>query len=228
MGSTEPEIVRVRRRTKITNTGDRWGCLLTCVFRLSEIEDCTQEWTFPANHADYIHMRWLVGSIPDWDKLFTQAYRCCRPDGWVESFEPSPFFTSDDGTVKEESALGQWGKFFIEGGKKFGMNFTIVEDDVQVKAMEAAGFVDIHTFEYKTPVGGWPKDAHLKELGHFGRHVALSDTEGVVLFMANTLGWTEAEVQVYIAHFRKEINSGKYHPYYRQRVVWGRKPPLAE
>ncbi|KAM6530475.1 hypothetical protein FALCPG4_008603 [Fusarium falciforme] len=193
-----------------------------------EIEDCTQEWTFPADHADYIHMRWLVGSIPDWDKLFSQAYRCCRPDGWVESFEPSPFFTSDDGTVKEESALGQWGKFFIEGGKKFGMNFTIVEDDVQVKAMEAAGFVDIQTFEYKTPVGGWPKDTHLKELGHFGRHVALSDTEGVVLFMANTLGWTEAEVQGYIAHFRKEINSGKYHPYYRQRVVWGRKPPLAD
>lgn len=90
-----------------------------------------------------------MGSIPDWDKFFAQAYRCCRPDGWVESFEPSPFFTSDDGTVNEESALGQWGKFFIEGGKKFGMNFTIVEDDVQVKAMEAAGFVDIQAFEYK-------------------------------------------------------------------------------
>ena len=97
-------------------------------------------------------MRWLVGSIPDWDKLFSQAYRCCRPGGWVESFEPSPFFTSDDGTVKEESALGQWGKFFIEGGKKFGMNFTIVEDDVQVKAMEAAGFVDIQRFEYKVRI----------------------------------------------------------------------------
>ncbi|KAM5386401.1 hypothetical protein ACJZ2D_000364 [Fusarium nematophilum] len=189
-----------------------------------EIEDCTREWTFPTDSADYIHMRWLVGSIPDWNELFAQAYRSCRPGGWVESFEPSPFFTSDDGTVREDSALGQWGKFYIEGGKKFGMCFTILEDEIQRKAMEAAGFVDIQEFDFKTPVGGWPTDPQLKELGQFGQLVLLSDPEGYVLFMANTLGWSEPEIQVYIAHLRKEINSGKHHPYYRQKVIWGRKP----
>jgi hypothetical protein len=64
----------------------------------------------------------------------------------------------------------------------------------------------------------------LKELGEFGRHVFLSDTEGLVLFVANTMGWSEAEIHVYIAHARREINSGKHHAYFKQRVVWGRKP----
>ena len=37
-------------------------------------------------------------------------------------------------------------------------------------------------------------------------------------------GWTTEEIQVYIATLRREVRSGNYHPYYRQKVVWGRKP----
>ncbi|KAJ0135921.1 hypothetical protein HZ326_21067 [Fusarium oxysporum f. sp. albedinis] len=189
-----------------------------------EIEDCTQEWTFAPNSADYVHLRWLAGSIPDWYQFFREAYKTCKPGGWVESFEPSAIITSDNDTVKETSALGQWGKLFIEGAKKFGMSFSVYEEELQRKAMEAAGFIDIQQYKYKAPLGDWPKDPELKELGEFGRHVFLSDTEGLVLFVANTMGWSEAEIHVYIAHARREINSGKHHAYFKQRVVWGRKP----
>lgn len=115
----------------------------------SEIEDCTQEWTFASNSADYIHIRWLVGAIPDWYSFFAEAYKTCKPGGWVESFEPSSFITSDDGTVEENSALDQWGKIFNEGAKKLGVTFSVYEEELQRKAMEAAGFVDIQQFEFK-------------------------------------------------------------------------------
>ncbi|KPA35596.1 demethylmenaquinone methyltransferase [Fusarium langsethiae] len=189
-----------------------------------EIEDCTQEWTFAPNSADYIHIRWLIGAIPDWYRFFNEAYKTCKPGGWVETFEPSGIITSDDGTVKENSALDQWGKIFIEGGKKLGSSFTVYEDELQRKAMEAAGFVDIQQLEYKTPIGGWPKDPAMKELGQFAKMAFLADPEGFVLFVANTIGWSESEIHVFLAHARKEIHSGKHHPYYKQRVVWGRKP----
>lgn len=45
--------------------------------------------------------------------------------------------------------MDQWGRFFIEGGKKLGLTFTVIEDEIQKKEMEKAGFVDIHEFEYK-------------------------------------------------------------------------------
>lgn len=109
----------------------------------SEIEDCTQDWTFPPNSFDYIHMRWLVGSIDDWDRLFQRAYDCTKPGGWLESYEMSTMWESDDGSVTDKSALGQWGKIFIEGGRKAGRTFTVVVDELQRKAMENAGFVDI-------------------------------------------------------------------------------------
>lgn len=58
-------------------------------------------------------------------------------------------FQSDHTTIAEDSALGQWGKFFVEGGKKIGQTFTVLEDGLQRKAMEAAGFVDIQEFDFK-------------------------------------------------------------------------------
>ena len=52
----------------------------------------------------------------------------------------------------------------------------------------------------------------------------LGDAEGYVLFLANTLGWNQTEVQVFLAHFRQEVRSNQYCPYYIQKVIWGRKP----
>ncbi|KAH8679298.1 S-adenosyl-L-methionine-dependent methyltransferase [Ilyonectria robusta] len=190
-----------------------------------EIEDCTEEWTFKPNSIDFVHMRYLYGSIGDWHALLKEAYRACKPGGWVESYEASAMMESDDGTVTEKCAINEWGKFFIEGGKKLGRTFTILDDDLQRKCMEEAGFVDIQTWDLKAPIGGWAKDDRLREIGLFAQAALEQDYEGYVLYMANmVLGWSKEEVSLYCAQLRREIRSGKFHPYYRQRVVYGRKP----
>ncbi|KAM5385501.1 hypothetical protein ACJZ2D_000700 [Fusarium nematophilum] len=115
----------------------------------SEIEDCTREWTFQPNSIGFVHMRWLVGSIRDWNALYAEAFRCYKPGGWVESYETSSTITSDDGSVQDDSAMGQWGKFFTEGVKKLGSTFTVVEDGTQKKELEKVGFVDLQEFDFK-------------------------------------------------------------------------------
>lgn len=191
------------------------------------IEDCTREWTFSPNFADYIHMRWLFGSIKDWDSLLSEAFRVCKPGGWVESHESSCVISSDDDTVSDTSAMGQWGKFFIEGGKKMGATATVVEDDTHKKAMIKAGFTNIQEFKFKNPIGTWPKDPIMKQMGQFSQHGLETDSEGFILFLAHALGWSKAEIMVYIAHFRREMRSGKHHGYFQQKVVWGQKPDVA-
>ena len=96
-----------------------------------------------------MHLRWLTGSIPDWDTLFEQAFMATKPGGWVESHETSSIVRSDHATIADDSALGQWPKIFREGGKTIGRKFNVVDDDVAKKAMEAAGFVDIQEYAYK-------------------------------------------------------------------------------
>ncbi|EGY14068.1 Secondary metabolism regulator LAE1 like protein [Verticillium longisporum] len=190
-----------------------------------EIEDFTKAWSFADNSFNYVHMRYLFGSVTDWYELFRQSYRVCRPGGWVESYEGSAMCYSDDGTLKHDSAMAEWGKFFIEGAKRLGRVFTPIPDSLQEKGLEAAGFVDITSSTMKIPVGGWPKDERLKEIGRFAQLTLESDVEGYVSFMAGLLeGWTQQQILMYCAQFRRELKAKKAHGYYLQRVVYARKP----
>ncbi|KAI8651249.1 hypothetical protein NCS55_01368700 [Fusarium keratoplasticum] len=190
-----------------------------------EIEDCTQPWTFRPDTFDYIHMRYLVGSVKDWNSLFEQAFHACKPGGWVESFEGVPIMQSDDGSVPDDSAMAGWGKTFIEAGKKLERPFTVVDDNVQEEGMAAAGLVDIESRVFKIPIGRWPKDQNYRNIGLFAQEVLEGDVEGHVLHVADLAwGWSKEQVTVYCAKLRKEIRSGKHHPYYRIKIVYGRKP----
>ncbi|RBR26405.1 uncharacterized protein FIESC28_00810 [Fusarium coffeatum] len=190
-----------------------------------EIEDCNQDWTFAPESFDYVHLRYMVGCIPDWNQLFEQAYKVLKPGGWVESFEASPTIESDDDTVKPDSAMGQWGPIFIKASKMIGNTFTVVADDLQRKGVEHAGFTEIKQWDSKLPLNPFPKDPHLKEIGQFGELFSTQDTEGFIMLVANTLGWSREQVHVYIAQFRKEIRDRKnHHPYIKLKTVWARKP----
>lgn len=98
-------------------------------------------------------MRWLVGSIADWDALYAEAYRALRPGGWLESYEAYGVVDSDDGSVPPTSAMGQWGRLFINFGNSIGRSATVVYDRVQPKAMVKAGFVDIKEVNFKVRRG---------------------------------------------------------------------------
>lgn len=45
--------------------------------------------------------------------------------------------------------MGQWGEIFVEGGRKLGRSFSLLEDEEQRKGIEAAGFVDIEESNLK-------------------------------------------------------------------------------
>ncbi|RYO79280.1 hypothetical protein DL766_002089 [Monosporascus sp. MC13-8B] len=193
-----------------------------------EIDDATLEWTYKPNSFDYVHMRYLLGSIIDWTALFNQAYKVLKPGGYLESYEAAVTQKSDDGSVPPGSAMDQWGKLFWEAGRKLKRSFRVYEDNIQVKAMEEAGFVDIQVWEFKAPIGGWPADPKLREIGEFAQMCIESDIEGYILFVCHTvLGWSKEEVSVFVAHWRRQVRSKKTHAFYRQRVVWGRKPEAA-
>jgi ubiquinone/menaquinone biosynthesis C-methylase UbiE len=113
------------------------------------MEDATQPWTFAPESFDFVHIRYMFGSVTDWDALFAEAYRVLRPGGYIESFEADARMYAPDGTVLDGSPLDQWGKVFREGGKKFGRTFMVVSEDLQRKGLEAAGFVDLVQQDFK-------------------------------------------------------------------------------
>ncbi|KAL7628840.1 hypothetical protein AAE478_000355 [Parahypoxylon ruwenzoriense] len=193
-----------------------------------EIDDAEQPWTYAPDSFDYIHIRYLLGGISDWPKLYRQAYAALKPGGWIESFEVEADYRSDDNTLKPDSAMYMWRDLFTEGGKKLGRPFTILSDDTQRKGIEAAGFVDITVKDMKVPMGGWPANRKLKEIGQWAQYTLEQDLEGFVMFMWNTvLERSLEEMQVFLAAYRKELRSRSIHVYLPQRVVYARKPENA-
>ena len=146
-----------------------------------EIDDCNESWTWKSNSVDFIHMRGLLGSVTDWSALYKNAFRCCKVGGYFEDHEWSVQIQSDDGSLTEESALGQWCKVFWEGGKKFGRTFRVLEDDVQESCMKEAGFQNVVVQNFKVPIGIWPREQSQRVMGLFAREVLEVDCEGQFL-----------------------------------------------
>lgn len=160
-----------------------------------ELEDAAETWTWPENTFDFVHMRYLFGAIADWNALFREAFRSCKPGGYIQSCEIDPSFYSDDGTIDNDEAIQMMNKLVLEGGKRMGRSFHVVKEGLQLKAAEAAGFVDIEQVNFKVwfkaaielisisdidqvPVGGWTKDAKLSETGQFLKSTLENDLEG--------------------------------------------------
>jgi hypothetical protein len=81
--------------------------------------------------------------------------------------------------------------------------------------LEEGGFVNVHCEERPCPIGPWPKDKKLKQIGIFFLHQFLEGAiDGYSLALFTRMGgWSEAETQILLAHVRKEFKSNKMHVY---------------
>jgi hypothetical protein len=81
--------------------------------------------------------------------------------------------------------------------------------------MEEAGFVDVEEHVIKLPVGPWPKDSRLKQVG---RLESVNMTQGIqgltMMLFTRCLQWTPDEVEVFLANVRKDVKNKAIHSYY--------------
>ncbi|KAK3947035.1 S-adenosyl-L-methionine-dependent methyltransferase [Pseudoneurospora amorphoporcata] len=190
-----------------------------------EIDDATKEWTYPENHFDFIHLRFMTGVIKDWDALYKEAYRCAKPGAWIEHLDGDADWICLDGTMPHDSALAQWGPIWKEVGRKTGLEFCVASSDKMEKGMKNAGFTNVTSEDYYVPISPWSDDPKMKQLGLYQSAALTHDLEGfMVYFLPNYLGWTPKEIANYAAICRKEFREGKIHSNIRWRVVRAQKP----
>ncbi|KAH8684983.1 S-adenosyl-L-methionine-dependent methyltransferase [Ilyonectria robusta] len=190
-----------------------------CTF---EVEDFEAEWLYE-KPFDFIHGRELEGCISNDDQLFHRAFKHLAPGGYIEFQATNPGFLSDDDTAKDAVNAQLWLKHLVEGTAKFGKPMDGVF--MWKEKLESIGFIDVQQLIYKVPVGAWAKDPKLKELGRFQgiQQVQAVESYTPALF-ARILGWTEEEIQVFIAKVKKDLTNPKIHLYIPVFFVWGRKP----
>lgn len=167
-----------------------------------EIDDATLPWTWDENRFDFVHIRYLVGAIRDYNHLFREAFTHTKPGGWIQSVETDSDFLSDDGTTENVPAIQKWNELFREAGKVTGAVFSVIAEDLQRKAAAAVGYADIQSKTFKVnspgrnrvsfaedvvanhispsqvPMGGWARDPNLAEIGRIMGAALDNDIEG--------------------------------------------------
>ncbi|KAH6636067.1 S-adenosyl-L-methionine-dependent methyltransferase [Chaetomium tenue] len=186
------------------------------------IDDIETEWNYHTKF-DLIYGRMLTGSIRDWPKLMAQAFDNLNPGGYLELCDSLSPLQSDDGSLKEDSALLKWNKLLVQASDKLGPSLeSAIHYEQQMKD---AGFEDVTKIEFKWPLNSWPRDARYKELGEWNYFNVLQGIQAVSLMLfTNVLGWPVAEVELLLTQVRKEAKNRDIHAYWPVYVVYGRKP----
>lgn len=186
-----------------------------------EVDDINKEWTFGENTFDFIHIRYMTGTVPDWPELLRKAQRHLKSGGWIEHVELWGDARCDDGTLRADSPLVTWVGLFKEVGKILGKPFFWNS----ANAFKKAGLENVTEHVVKVPIGTWPKDRDLKQWGAWNRQYLLQGLEGFGLrALTELLGWEYEKAQVFLANLRKEILDPKLHSYVLVTAVYAQKP----
>ncbi|PNP79272.1 hypothetical protein FNYG_07348 [Fusarium nygamai] len=180
-----------------------------------QIDDAQLEWTFEPESFDFIHIRYLQGTIADWDRLYGQMYKALKPGGWFQHIEPDLQMLSQNPEIKvdDEHIFTRWAKIFTQVGETIGCTFDFSNNKLSTLAKDA-GFVSITPQTHRIPIGRWPKDKKKKELGTF---VGLSFSQAldgfVKLPLCEILKWSPEEMQLFAAEMRKVLMNPKTQAY---------------
>ncbi|KAF1938058.1 S-adenosyl-L-methionine-dependent methyltransferase [Clathrospora elynae] len=188
------------------------------------IDDITRlEWWRCAQPYDYIHTRMSLGIFEDFREIIQKGYNNLDPGGWMESQEIYSKVYCNDGTMPATWELLEWTKTEDSAAMRLGRPLRIAN---KLKTWyEQAGFVDVHEDIFAIPINAWARDARDKLLGKFFHWNMLQGVHAwSVEYFVTALGWTPAEVEVYLAGLRNAIGDKSVHAYYKVWVVWGRKP----
>ncbi|KAJ5093686.1 hypothetical protein N7456_009547 [Penicillium angulare] len=193
-----------------------------------EVDDLLEEWTWK-EPFDFIYIRHLLGSFDEegWETLYDRCYEeVPKSSGWIEQLEFDIRIHTDDDSLPEDCLLAGWGENFIGCSRRANRSLTIQE--TMRKSIEKAGFTDIQEKVYKVPVGPWPRDKVLKELGRLNHEHWSAGMEGYAMWLLTKFGaptpWTPDEVQVYLAKVRGDLKNPTIHGWEFARRIWARKP----
>lgn len=190
-----------------------------------EVEDMEEEWTYPDNYFDFIHMRSMSGSFIDWDRVIEQAYRKTAPGGYLEYQDYGCEMYLLDGTLlqgeSEEHPISTYIHHVATAAEKHGRPLTVAPT---IKArMERAGFVDCVARRAIWPVGPWPKDKQLKEIGKWGLLGALDSLLPFAIHLLTREGWLVKDIEELCDKVAKSYAKNYYYTY--GWFIYGRKPP---
>ncbi len=199
-----------------------------------EIDDAEEEgvWTWPEDEFDLVHIRGLAGAFTDWKAMYREAWRHCKPGGWVEICDYDnhdafmAYFSHDVDVRRWLSAINEAS---FKSGRPRGA------DHLDPDWLREVGFTDVKKKVLAIPMGVWPDDEAERKIGSHFLISMLCGIEALCLRpMVESLGMELDEVKRLsenVASVVKKValdrEAGKGLAF-RMEIVIARKPERGE
>ncbi|EXJ82372.1 hypothetical protein A1O3_06185 [Capronia epimyces CBS 606.96] len=171
-----------------------------------EVDDVEDNWTFHENSFDFIFSKdMLAGSIANIRNYLEQAYKHCRPGGYLELHEFNMDIRSDHYTIPEDSNIKQWRALMEQGIQVMGRHLDLKFDEI-ANLLREVGFEDVTVRPYKQPIGQWPSDPVLRQSGTIQLLALLEGLESMSLAVfSRCLHWSNRDVEVLLEKTKREL-----------------------
>jgi len=94
-----------------------------------------------------------------------------------------------------------------EGMKRFGLNPHVPATVADL--LTAAGFTNVRVQVFNVPIGRWPRNRTLKEIGMYWQACIEDFLQAAGLgLLVKALGWSRDEVEVFLVDVRKSLGRG--------------------
>lgn len=191
------------------------------------IEDAEDEWIRPADTVDLVHLRNMEGAFSDWNFIYSQAFACIKPGGWIEVIDWEDFFADRNflSFFPDGSAARILTKAILEAsqiaGKPRGSHH--LNRDLLIRA----GFVDVQETVYDLGIGSRENSSY----GKFWLFAIVTGIEPTCLrLLTKYLGWDADAVRELCDRAARETKMVAEDParvdafVVKLRVVVARKP----
>jgi ubiquinone/menaquinone biosynthesis C-methylase UbiE len=166
-----------------------------------EVDDAELEWLRAPDSYDLVHLRDMAGAFQDWSYIYQQAFKVCKPGGWIEVLDKDELQRSGNFMefFEPDSVIHKIFHDWTEAGELSGRPIGI--GHIKTELLRQAGFVDVTLTERVIPIS--PSQM---ETGHLFLKALIDAIESSALrLLTKHKGYTAEEVRVAAGHISKEL-----------------------
>jgi len=129
-----------------------------------------------------------------------------------------------DGTFNPSGNCATWTQSFHQiATEVLGMDFDPIPK--MQGWLQDAGFEDVKLADEIVPIGPWPRNRRLKEIGrYFLSNMLEGGVENYTLMLFTKAGWNETSVRAMLGGVRRELLDPGIHAFTRAWFITGTKP----
>lgn len=143
----------------------------------------------------------------------------------MELQEIHHFPMSGNCTLRADHPVAQYWKYVDEGLENLGINLRFSDEGRIASMMRQCGYVNVTERIFHIPIGTWPRNKTLKNVGRYWKTILLDGIQAIALGpMTRGLHWRREQVETFLVSVRNGYHDNSMLLYMPLVCVFGQKP----